>query len=125
MTAGRRFAEFLAEQLAPLGYVSMRRMFGMTGLFRDGVLFALAGEDALFLRVNDANRAMFAAAAPVEPLSYARQGKRIELAYWRAPEQLFDEPEELLAWARAALGAAHRVAAARKARPRPRQRPDV
>ena len=38
----------------------------------------------------------------------------IDLAFWRVPDRLMDEPDELVDWARAALGAAHRVAAKRK-----------
>jgi DNA transformation protein len=33
MVASDSFAEFLREQLAPLGRVTMRRMFGKTGVF--------------------------------------------------------------------------------------------
>ena len=36
MVASDSFAEFLREQLAPLGRVTMRRMFGKTGVFCDG-----------------------------------------------------------------------------------------
>ena len=36
MVASEYFAEFLREQLAPLGRVTMRRMFGKTGVFCDG-----------------------------------------------------------------------------------------
>jgi DNA transformation protein len=115
MVASKGFADFLNERLAPLGPVSLRRMFGSTGLFRDGVLFALVHDDELYLRVDDGNRAMFGDDPPPVPMSYVKRGKRIELAYWPMPERLLDEPDEFLAWARAALGAATRVAAARKA----------
>lgn len=37
----------------------------------------------------------------------------IDLSFWRAPERLPDEPDELVAWARVALEAARRVAAKR------------
>jgi DNA transformation protein len=33
MVASDSFVEFLREQLAPLGRVTMRRMFGKTGVF--------------------------------------------------------------------------------------------
>lgn len=49
-------------------------------------------------------------AESLAPLSYVRQGRRIDLAFWRVPDRLFDEPGELVDWARAALAAAHRVA---------------
>ena len=37
MTASDGFAEFLRDQLAPLGRITLRRMFGKTGVFCDGV----------------------------------------------------------------------------------------
>ena len=33
MSASESFADFLREQFAPLGRVTMRRMFGKTGVF--------------------------------------------------------------------------------------------
>ena len=51
-------------------------------------------------------------------------GSTIDLAFWRVPERLFDEPDELLTWARAALAAAGRVAAKRKpAAAKPKSKP--
>jgi DNA transformation protein len=38
MTASDGFAEFLRDQLAPLGRITMRRMFGKTGVFCDGFM---------------------------------------------------------------------------------------
>jgi hypothetical protein len=43
MVASDSFAEFLREQLAPLGRVTMRRMFGKTGVFCNGLMFGMAG----------------------------------------------------------------------------------
>jgi DNA transformation protein and related proteins len=45
MVASDGFAEFPREQLAPLGHVSMRPMFGKTGVFCDGVMFGMVTED--------------------------------------------------------------------------------
>jgi DNA transformation protein and related proteins len=127
MVASDGFAEFLREQLAPLGRVTMRRMFGKTGVFCDRLMFGMVTDDTLYFRVDDHNRAVFREAASFPPLNYRRQGRAIDLAFWRAPERLLDEPDELVRWARAALEAAARVAAARertaprrKSRRRPR-----
>ena len=35
MVASDGFAEFLREQLAPLGHITLRRMFGKSGVFCD------------------------------------------------------------------------------------------
>jgi DNA transformation protein and related proteins len=59
------------------------------------------------------------------PLNYEKQGRTIDLSFWRVPERLLDDSDELLIWARAALAAARRVAtkrergaSRRKAKPR-------
>jgi DNA transformation protein len=114
MVASDGFAEFLRDALAPLGRVSMRRMFGKTGVFCDGVMLAMVRDNTLYLRVDDDNRAAFKEAQAFPPLNYEKKGGSIDLSFWRAPERLFDEPDELLAWARAALAAARRVAAKRE-----------
>jgi DNA transformation protein len=113
MVASDSFAEFLREQLVPLGRITMRRMFGKTGVFCDGFMLGMVRDNTLYFRVDDDNRAVFKEAESFPPLNYAKKGETIDLSFWRAPERLFDEPEELVTWARAALTAARRVAAKR------------
>src|SRR5205085_5231604 len=116
--------EFLQEQLAPLGHITTRRMFGKTGVFCDGVMLGMVTENTLYFRVDDHNRAAFKEAESFPPLNYAKQGSTIDLSFWRAPERLFDEPDELVTWARAALSAAGRVAAKRE-RTTPRRKSNL
>src|SRR3977135_1422985 len=111
MVASDSFAAFLREQLAPLGRVTMRRMFGKTGVFCDGLMFGMVTANMLYLRVDDHNRRAFKEAENFPPLSYEKKGGTIDLSFWRAPERLFDEADELVAWARVALAAARRGAA--------------
>ena len=113
MVASDGFAEFLSEQLAPLGRVTMRRMFGKTGVFCDRVMLGMVTDNTLYFRVDDDNRAAFKEAASFPPLNYRKKGGTIDLSFWRAPERLFDEPDEFLTRARIALAAARRVAAKR------------
>jgi DNA transformation protein and related proteins len=113
MVASIEFASFLRDLLATLGHVSMRRMFGKTGVFCEGVMFGMVTENILYLRVDSQNRATFKEAESFPSLNYVKNGCSIDLSFWRAPDRLFDEREELIAWARAALAAAHRVAAKR------------
>jgi len=114
MVASDSFAEFLREQLAPLGRVTLRRMFGKTGVFCDGVMLGMVTDNMLYLRVDAHNRTAFKEAESSPPLNYEKKGETIDLSFWRAPERLFDEPEELVEWSRLALAAAHRVASKRK-----------
>jgi DNA transformation protein len=124
MVASEGFAEFVREQLAPLGRITMRRMFGKTGVFCDGLMFGMVTNDTLYFRVDVQNRAVFREAESVPPLNYEKKGRTIDLSFWRAPERLLDEPDELVMWGRAALAAAGRVAAER-ARTAPRRKSEL
>ncbi|MGE0701496.1 MAG: TfoX/Sxy family protein [Hyphomicrobiaceae bacterium] len=112
----------LAEHLAPLGPVAIKRMFGGAGLFLDGLMLGLIDDGVLYLKADDTSRSTFEAEG-MAPFSYMRKGERATLtSYWRAPERLLDEPDELLAWAREAWAAARR---AQSARPPKRRRRDT
>ena len=67
MVASDSFAEFLREQLAPLGRVTIRRMFGKTGVFCNGLMFGMVTNDTLYFRVDDHNRAVFKEAESAPP----------------------------------------------------------
>jgi DNA transformation protein and related proteins len=114
MTASASFAAFVCEQLAPLGRITLRRMFGKHGVFCDGVMLGMVTDNTLYVRVDDRNRATFKEAEAYPPLNYAKKGEMIDLAFWRVPDRLMDESDELVDWGRAALAAARRVAAKRK-----------
>lgn len=114
VVASDGFTEFMREQLAPLGRITTRRMFGKTGVFCRGLMLGIVSDDTLYLRVDDQNRALFKEVETARPLRYVKKGVTIDLAYWPLPDRLLDEPDELLIWARAALAAARRVAARRE-----------
>jgi DNA transformation protein len=108
----------LAEHLAPLGPVQIRRMFGGAGLFLDGLMFGLVSRGVLYLKADETTRPAHEAEA-CRPFSYSRKGAEATIAsYWRAPERLLDEPDELAEWARRAHGVARRKAAAKPQRKR-------
>ena len=90
----------------------VRRMFGGAGIWSEGLMFALVFDGAIFLKVDAASIPDFEREGS-KPFVYTRaksQGRvgRASLAYWRLPERLYDDPEELAAWARRALAIAER-----------------
>src|SRR5437764_5750684 len=64
MVASESFAAFLRERLAPLGPITMRRMFGKTGVFCDGFMLGMVRDNTLYFRVDDGNRAITGFAPP-------------------------------------------------------------
>lgn len=119
MSTSSGYLAFVTEQLAGLGAVRARRMFGAAGIYCDGVMFALISDETLYFKVDDANRADFEA-EDLEPFTYATSsGHNAIMSYWRVPERLFDDPDEMRAWAGKALGAAMR-GRTKAAPPKPR-----
>lgn len=110
------FLALLQDQLSDLGTVTARRMFSGAAVYIDGVIFALAIDDVLYLKTDDDSRVAFEAEG-LEPFSFVKQGRRISTSYWRAPELLLDDRTELQRWAARALQAA-RHAAPRRTRKR-------
>jgi len=81
MVASDSFAEFLREQLAPLGGITMRHMFGKTGVFCDGFMLGMVRDNTLYFRVDEDNRAAFKEAESFPPLNYDKKGGTIDLSF--------------------------------------------
>jgi DNA transformation protein and related proteins len=104
--------EFIVELFAPFGPVAVRRLFGGAGLFCQGLMFGLVFDGAIFLKVDDASIPDFEREGSA-PFVYTRAKSpgrvgRHSLSYWRLPERLYDDPEELVSWARRAVAIAER-----------------
>lgn len=115
MAASEGFVALLKDVLNGLGPVTVRRMFGGAGVYMDGVMFALVADDTLYLKADDETKRAFKAEG-LGPFGYQARGKKIDLPYWRVPERLLDDPDEMVAWARTALCVARRTAAAKSIR---------
>lgn len=85
----------------------IRRMFGGHGVFRNGLMFALIADDALYFKADDETVAAFEEAGS-EPFTYMRRGKPARLRYYSAPEAALEDPDELCRWMDLAAGAAIR-----------------
>ena len=116
MATSTGFLDHVKELLAPLGAITVRRMFGSAGVYVDGLIIGLASDDILYLKTDIATRVDFENEG-MKPFTYAtKDGEQMLISYWRAPEWLFDDGDEMVAWARRALGVS-RAAAAAKAMP--------
>ena len=95
-------------------------MFSGAGIFADGLMFGLIVEGTIHLKVDETNIADFEREGS-RPFSYTR-GKssgrptRHALPYWRLPERLYDDPDDLAVWAIRAFAIAERRKLAPRAR---------
>ena len=105
-------ADFVRDLFAAFGLVTVRRMFSGAGVFADGLMFGLIVRDVIYLKADDTSIAHFEREG-CAPFTYTRGKKsgrpsQHALPYWRLPERLYDDPDELAVWARRAFAAAER-----------------
>lgn len=111
------FLTHLKDLLSGLGQVSTRRMFGGAALYCDGYVFAFLISDAVYLKTDEPGRRAFTDEG-MGPFTFksksgkSKSGKTIAAhAYYRAPERLLDDPDEMHAWAARAVAVSRRDAA--------------
>jgi DNA transformation protein len=108
--------DFLIDLFADFGPVTIRPMFSGFGISADGTNFALALRAGLYFRADDQTIPQFEAEGS-QPFQYQTRVKTVTVgSYWQLPARLFDEPEELTSWVRAALAAAERAALRKRAK---------
>jgi len=117
MAARSEFIDYLLEQLAPVGPVAARAMFGGHGIYLHGTMFGLVASDTLYLKVDDANRDSFEAAG-MAPFVYDGKNGPVAMSYYEAPPDALEDPDALRPWARSAVEAAARTKAKRPRRRR-------
>src|SRR3954451_9266036 len=110
--------DFLIELFSGFGPVTIRRMFSGFGISAEGTNFALALRSGVYLRADEQSIARFEAEGS-KPFQYQTKPRTVTVnSYWQLPERLYDDPEELTGWARAALAAAQRAALAKLSKKR-------
>ena len=118
MTVSSDYLAYVLEQLSGLGDVESRRMFGGAGLYCGEYFFGLiSGDDVLYLRADDTNRADYIARGMAAFRPY-RNRPRVSMHYYEVPGDVLDNARALTTWAERSVSAAQASAAERSRRPR-------
>ena len=122
MAADEGLIAWVEEAMAPIGAVGKRAMMGGATLYIDGVVFALVGsQGGLWLKADAESDAEWDAAG-CERFSYIfDDGRTGTMNYRRAPDDVYDDADELRRWASLALAAGRRAPKKAKGAPRPRR----
>ena len=114
MAVSREFEAFTLELLSGLGPLRLKRMFGGAGLYCGDLFFALANDEAIYIKADDVNEAAFAALGAL-PFTYpGKDGEVLTMRYRRLPDSAMDDPDEAVRWARLGVEAAARAKAPRR-----------
>lgn len=103
MAVSDDFVNYVLDQLSRSGAVSVRRMFGGAGLYRDGKMFGLIADDVAYLKVDDASRDDFVKAGSSAFNPYPDRIKTAVISYYEIPPEVLENPDELCQWAERSL----------------------
>lgn len=112
----------MLDLLAPVGVVTARRMFGGTGFYKEGLMFALEAGGRLYVKVDDESRAKFEDAG-CERFTIEMGGKVTGMSYYEPPESAFSSELRMKPWA--LLGVQASLRAAAKSKPKTKKNPGV
>src|SRR5215470_17353312 len=116
--------DFIRDLFAQFRPVTVKRMFSGAGLYCDGVMFALVVRGTVYLKAT----ALDFKREGSGPFTYTR-GKKSgglsehALSYWRLPDRLYDDSDELAIWAERAPTIAQRQKFAPRKRKRTTRKP--
>ncbi|MFC3717417.1 TfoX/Sxy family protein [Luteimonas soli] len=102
--------DHLIELLAPLGDAQAKRMFGVRGVYLDGLMVALVADGQVYLKADAENLPAFEATGSL-PYAFRSKQRTITSSYWSVPAEALDSSRSLEPWITGALQAARRKAA--------------
>lgn len=98
--------ERVKELLGALGSISgitVKKMFGGVGFFKDGVMFGMLAQGVFRLKVHAGNQADFEKHG-MKP--YFSDAKKKGMPYWEVPEKILTDGKQLTAWAKRSMAEA-------------------
>lgn len=114
MAVSDDYLTFVLDQLRfVVPALRARRMFGSHGLYAGDLFFAVIGDGALYLKVDEETRVDYEARGM--PAFQPMEGVA-SMNYSQLPEELLEEPEALRPWVERAVEVARRAKTKRRTR---------
>ena len=66
-------------------------------MYQYDMFFAIVIDDELYFKVGDGNRADYESAES-EPFVYEGKNKPVTMSYWKVPEEVLEDPDEIRSW---------------------------
>ena len=106
-----RFDDLFQE----FGRITLRRFFGGEGICSGETMIGMVFSDTIYFKTDEKTRKAFLA-EKTKPLTFKKRstGETIVTGWYAIPDRLYDDPEELARWARAAYNAAAASPTAKK-----------
>lgn len=92
------FFEYVQDQLSQWTAIEKKRMFGMIGLYKEGLMFGMIAKDTVYLKVDDSNKNKYKNAGS-EPLKVFKSNSEVR-TYYELPADVLENAEEFIKWAK-------------------------
>lgn len=110
MALSAEFKTYLQELFSVVEDSHIRPMFGGAGVFRNGLMFAVATSGGMIaLKADEQTIPTFQREGCEEWLPHQPGKKPVSMGYWYIPEWLADDPEQFEQWSEDAFSAALRI----------------
>ncbi len=96
MAYSQDYVDYILGQLALFGDVQAKKMFGGIGLFHNGLMFGMIGDDTFRLKVDDSNIGDYESRGMQQ---FSSGTKKKGMPYWEVPAEVIEDPETLKDWA--------------------------
>ncbi|MDZ7628794.1 MAG: TfoX/Sxy family protein [Parvularculaceae bacterium] len=114
MAVSATFIEQAKDLFHPFGAIRVKKMFGGAGVYCDDLFFAILDDGAVYFKVDDETRKEFERRGLSQFSFEMKDGASATMSYYTAPEEIFDDEDELRHWTTLALDAARRAAKFKK-----------
>lgn len=101
MTVSENFIEYVLDQLSQLDGLSTRKMFGGVAIYRYGIVFALVGNDVVYLKVDENTKEKYIelGAEAFRPFP----NRPVVKSYYEVPLNVLENSEKFIEWAEESL----------------------
>jgi DNA transformation protein and related proteins len=105
------------------GPIALKRFFGGEGIYAGEIMIGMVFSDTIYFKTDETTRKAFLAER-TKPFTFEKRstGETVVTGWYALPDRLYDEPDELAEWARAALAVASASPTVARKRARPASR---
>ncbi len=114
MAVSQSSIEQAQDLFHPFGAIRVKKMFGGAGVYCDELFFAIMDDGAIYFKADDETRKAFEGRGLSQFTFEMKDGSSASMSYYAAPEEIFDDEDELRRWTTLALDAARRAARFKK-----------
>ena len=98
MASSHDFFEFVQDQLSPWSKIDTKRMFGVLGLYREGLMFGIIAKNMVYLKVDESNKNKYIEAGSTS-LKVFKSNSEVP-SYYELPVDVLENGDEFVEWAK-------------------------